>query len=236
MRKFLASLIALAYLLAATPAPAGFVVNSFNIAAPPAVSAYIGTNATNDVNVTSITRTAEPIGVAASDRYVVVAVTWRVTATLNSATIGGATATIHQQHSASNEGSAIISLLVPSGTTATIVLNFSTGVYRVTTHVYNINSLVSNANFDAATATGVDPSVNINVDAGGVIIAVACWGSATVGTTWTGVTERYDALNNGSEGTTTGNLDYAAPVTAQQVKANFVAVTSETSLTAVSFR
>jgi hypothetical protein len=176
-----------------------------------------------------------PLGIPAGNRYVVAALTWRFTGAITSATINGVAATVHTQVTSNNACSAIIGALVPTGETGDIVVNYSSGITRPTAHVYALYGLASSTPTDTVTATGVDPGGVIDVAAGGSLIAAATNEATTLGSIWTGVTERADFQVPGGEITSSGNLDYVGAVVNQAVSVNFTATTAVASLAAASF-
>lgn len=202
------------------------------------VTSYNGGNAAPTIVTTTVTWTAAPIGTASANRYVVVCVLARLpSATLNSLTIGGTTATILLQRSVTNESPAIAILLVTTGTTADIIATYSGNPARATMLSMSIINLVSTTPVGTiSTGSVADPSGTVNVNAGGCIIAIANTDNSTTGTTWTGVTEDYDAVQGGAELVSGGHLDYASAVTPQTVTADFVSAGSSTNLLAVSMR
>jgi len=172
------------------------------------IISYIGTM---DVAIPAAiaTFTNQAIGTPASDRLVVVLIGgWRagLARTLSSVTIGGNAATIHLQQTNTGGSAgptlAIASLVVATGTTATIVATYSSGEAQATSHVYTITGLNSTtpvATNSAAVASG-DPSTTVNVTGTGV--AVALWSGTTNTTgpaTFTGLsTKDYDAVVGGT--------------------------------------
>lgn len=169
-----------------------------------------------------------PMGNASAQRRVVVTVHW-VTNTdniaLSSAAIGGVGATIHVQRGhtggATGLGVAIISAIVPTGTTGNLDLTFSTanttrvfaGIYRLK----NYNTLVNTGN-DQTTGTTGALSTSVSTTSPGVVIGAYTGSTATVGTdiAWTNVTEQFEIANTGrfgsawATGLSTGSLNVQA--------------------------
>lgn len=146
-------------------------------------------------------------GDARADRRIFVAVHWWEGfphETVSSATIGGVAATIHIQdgHSGGSTGfgCAIISAVVPTGTSGTIVITTSdnSNIGTVGINTFVTYGLASSSPFDTAFAeasgTATDLTDTINVPGGGFVLAV--FTSSTNATsktvTWTGVNEIYD--------------------------------------------
>jgi hypothetical protein len=167
-------------------------------AAPPPPSLEFRVSAVDATDLTTYTFSTVDIGVADSTRRVIVGVAGAAGAarTLSSATIGGVSATIHTNLSSADHSS-LISVLVPTGTTATIVLTFSGGMISAGIGVYRlINETVSTPHATATDTTlsaGV-LSTTIDVPSNGALVAV-CKGFAAISPptyTWSGATERYD--------------------------------------------
>lgn len=147
------------------------------------------------------TFTSRAIGAADATRRVVVVCHWsRTTAVvaLSSATIAGVSATIHVDDGGSGLGGrvAIISALVPTGTTATVVLNFATTQNRAFIAVYRAINESSASPFATAsdnTVTGNQFDTTINIPGNGWVVAGVNANQAGSGMTWTltGVTIQY---------------------------------------------
>lgn len=148
-------------------------------------------------------------GDARADRRIVAVIHWSeggTHRTLSSATIGGVAATVHVQrgHSGGSTGlgAAIISALVPTGTTGAVVCTFSGGgTADVSCGVYRLTGLTSGTPTDTDSAesqvTTTDITVTITMAAEGIVIAGYTGSTnATSVVTWTGVTEQYDGEDN----------------------------------------
>lgn len=163
----------------------------------PAAAAYVtrgGPGAQTGSN--PYTWSGVSIGAAASDRLVIVSVGWAGlgTVTLSSATIGGVSATIVAQTTGTNTGIAIIAAVVPTGTTADIVVTMSAGMSRFYYAVWRGTGFVSTTAYDTdAPAGGASSarSATIDVPAGGFVFATS-QGADSGGVTWTNVTEDWD--------------------------------------------
>ena len=161
---------------------------------PSAVVTYIG--ATQDTNnLTSYTFTNASIGTASNDRIVVVGIgSVAVSAgTVSSVTIGGNTANIDTQISGGQ--TCIASLLVTSGTTATIVVNYTAGRGNCTIYVWTITKAksISPKSVDSQSNSTSNPSITLNGQTGAVGCAVTFVNTTgTSSFTWTGMTENAD--------------------------------------------
>lgn len=165
----------------------------------PAVPTFIGvTDDTSDASTYTFTGAA--IGVAATDRLVVVGIGASAggARSVSSVTIGGVTAALINTSTLSADGIAAIACLrVAAGTTANIVVNFSGGCTSCSIGVWNINGQqsdtpVANLNSNSASSDN-GKNVNIAVKDKGCAIGVSAKGFQNDGYTWTGASERYDA-------------------------------------------
>lgn len=166
----------------------GFGCKRASAASGPSLS-YQSSNNTN-TSATSHTFTSQSIGAEGANRAIVVVVGYYTgaSATLSSATIGGTSATITNQVLGTSNGSAIIIAAVSSGTTATIVLNWSANAQGISVAVYRVVDLVSVTAHASSTDTGTPASLTVNVPANGIIIAGSATidGSPTVPSSWVG--------------------------------------------------
>lgn len=166
----------------------------------PATISYLGLLTPTLVSGTTYSSTGAAIGAAAADRRVFCIVDWTKSgspSSLSSATIGGVAATIHAQNKVASVfglSVAIISALVPTGTTATVSLTFSAaaspglGVYRVT-------GLQSATALDVISTGGSlgDPySDTIDVAGQGILLFGGTIYSGATGFTVGGATEDFD--------------------------------------------
>jgi hypothetical protein len=142
------------------------------------------------------------IGVAASDRLVVVVATSTKSISpardFTAVTIGGNAATIHATTSEGDPGIggnpsmsiAIASLSVPSGTSAAISVTLAGNVDGACIAVYALYGLSSYSPFDTGTGSNIggNPSLTLDVPAGGFVIAGYGGMGGTLGSaTWTGL-------------------------------------------------
>lgn len=164
---------------------------------PPATLGFIGaTNYPNDGQ--TVTFTGVAIGTAAADRYVFITIPYYNGGTANysiaSVTIGGVLATIHAQPFAAYDtrgGCAIVSALVPTGTTATVVIAYASsgaGYYRPRIAVYRVTGLKSNTPFHLITdtdaqGTHVPRTFTVNTVKGGfVLLGCSVYGNSNTRT------------------------------------------------------
>lgn len=160
---------------------------------------------TDTSDAASYTFTDHAIGTASADRVVLVVIRAfdSVTYTFGTVTIGGNNATslvdiLHDVTSNRFSRVAIHALLVPTGTTATIVVPLATGAAdrcSVSVHALTGTGGAVTA-FDTVTDTATGTlSGLLDIPAGGAAIAGASFADTTAfseGATWTGLTETAD--------------------------------------------
>jgi len=162
--------------------------------------AYVS-DAADDVNRITYTFSAQDIGAENDDRLVIVGVSWFDTAIgtkINSASIGGISASIHTGQKSNNDfnmGADIISATVPSSTSANIVITMNVSVSNAQITVYRATGLTSSTphdtdNYRGDNSTGATMSVNI--PSGGILVAVSGTATDTLTAGWTGATEDID--------------------------------------------
>ena len=168
---------------------------------PPLGSTETITFITNGASVaasTTVTITGVSIGVAALDRRVILAIHTRQS-TVTAVTIGGIAAVIHAAGAnPSYFDTTIVSAVVPTGTTATVVItknNASSGTYiGVFRSVGSIDPPVA-----SASSVSLTPDLTSSVTFGPPgytgVVAISVLGNNP--TTWTGATEVYDVADGG---------------------------------------
>ncbi|MPY72880.1 MAG: hypothetical protein GEU87_01335 [Alphaproteobacteria bacterium] len=154
-------------------------------------------------NLTIYTFAAKAIGAADAGRVVAVSIHGRTGTsgkTILSVTIGGVAAT-QRVFAEGGPGTvrnqcAVWTANVPTGTTADVVVTWSAEVVTCAITVYRLE-ISSETPTDTATDildTAEVLTLNLDVAAGGIIIAAATNGVAASSATWAGITERHDAL------------------------------------------
>jgi hypothetical protein len=160
---------------------------------------YLG-SADNTTDTNSPNFGSFSLGTAAVDRYIVVCSTGRksgtAVTTVSSVTVGGAGLSVVRQQSnvATNiNHAAIYGGIIATGTSATIVVNYTTAgtMLRTGIDVYALYGLESTTAFDHEQSTASNPSVSLDIPARGVCIGIACT-AAAAGATWTGISENSD--------------------------------------------
>lgn len=176
----------------------------------PAMITYVSTaEQAEAASGSSFTFTAQDIGVAAANRYVLVGVLTAdgtaAGATITGCTIGGNAATSHGQNGGTLVRAALFGLLVAAGTTADIVVTMSASiggsatVVPCTIGVWNANGLLSTT--PGATATDYDTTGDLALglasSADGIAVAVAGhWNGAAAA--WSGYDSTKDFTQSGS--------------------------------------
>lgn len=181
---------------------------------------------------TSLTYTAAPIGAAATDRLVVVVVGQKPVSppTLNSVTVGGVSAT--KQIGIGDGNLTVVSIwtaIVPTGTTANVVAQFSGSRDGSSITVYTIHGGASpTAKRTAAkeNLVGVSTSVSVNMDISqkdAVILGAASNYASAANSTITGATENveYRDLNGANGVNIAASILLQTPQTARTFTATF---------------
>lgn len=134
------------------------------------------------------------IGDAAADRHVLLAVCGtNGTRTVESATIGGVTATKVHELQSGNGTIAVLRALVTDGTTANVAISWSGAQSRCGIAWWTATGIGDGTEHHKVTSTANPSVATVNTLAGGFAIAAAFDGNNNNRTyTWTNVTERYD--------------------------------------------
>jgi hypothetical protein len=161
----------------------------------------------DSVNRTTYTFSTKSLGSAAADRKIIVGVSAGGSSsgvTLNSVTVGGISAT---QIVATTDGENMAQIWVasvPTGATGNVVLTFSTDKGRCGIGLWAMYGASSTAT-DTGFATANPSSDTLNISAGGVAVGVYSLSQSTDRTTtWTNLTEDYDAVVESGGGTHSG--------------------------------
>jgi len=156
---------------------------------------------TKVVSASSTTFTAMDIGTAAADRYVIAACNFNNVGTSLAVTIGGVSATIAKKNSAfSNPTASLSYALVPTGTTADVVVNVGGTTTRWGCSTFRMvgwqgSNLVTNSNQNSTSM-----SANLTLPSRGSAVATSSWCTNTtikdpaISVTWTGPTEYQDTF------------------------------------------
>lgn len=221
----------------ATPSPSSSYA-AFQIGIPPdsATTRYV-TTVSSTTDLTTYTFSNASIGTAASDRYVIVgfsASTGTAGITISSVTIAGITATLlsKAEYSATSASrvSGIYMAAVPTGTTATIVVTYSSTMARMALNVYRCIGLPTITPHSTASVTGASGTaytLDVSGSSAGFVIAQAAV-QASTSFTWTGLTEDSDSVIEAaitqSAASTNTSASGSVPVTATSgVSGNYAA-------------
>lgn len=180
------------------------------------------TNATDPTNATSWTFTAQAIGTAAADRYVIVGVGISNNASEpTSVTVGGVSATKVVGTAGGAHCAGLWVALVTGGTTADIVVNASGTTDRCAIGVWSATGLLSVTPNNTATSNAATGSCTVTTLAGGFAISFCHLGYGTVTWSGTGVTQDFNASieasvkNTGASASTDGtSLTFTATYSA----------------------
>jgi len=199
IRRFLITLAALAYLVSATTAQAGYLINPFWVAtSPPSITFLQCTSSISDL--TTYTFAAQNVGTASDDRYTGVGVFGQDATTIfgvSTVTVGGGSATeIVDEDGTGLVDTAFYMFLNTAGTSEDIVVTFSEAVTGAGVCLFQINNIASGTAVasvpDDDTAAG-PVILTHNVSALGVSVGVCTTQGIGNRTSWTGQTERTDA-------------------------------------------
>ena len=164
-----------------------------NVAALPAI-AFLQT-VESITNETAHTFSAFNFGADAASRRIFIFAVWQGTAnTLTSITIGGVTATVHVTTTSGGANCALVSALVPSGTSGDVVVTVGATSNRFGIAGWNVTNL-TNASPTSTDSSAGATSDTLTVDAASacIVIAGALSGSGSPGDiTISNVTERFD--------------------------------------------
>jgi len=163
----------------------------------PAVCTFLQ-NTSDLTTQTTYTFAAQNLGTASAERYIICSIVTRKAGTggaINTVTIGGISATIVGQVTGTSDGNSMVTgiaiAVVPTGTTGTVVVTLNVAHLRCGIALYAATSVGTAAVSEVLTSTATDPTVTLDIPAGGFAVGVAGMGAST-SATWTGLTETYD--------------------------------------------
>ena len=202
---------------------AGVVVTT---SAPAALVGTYQTNAVDAADLTTYTFLAQAIGAASATRRVVVPVLTNSARAVVSVTIGGVAATIDKAFNAAGVGTvAFASAVVPTGTTADVVVTLDGVGLGCGIGVWSLSKGAATGQF--AQSTGADPvPLTVTTLAGDFVIAYSfTTGVGTALFVWTGATERFE-IDVYSSTTTHSGADVVAAGASTVVSVDVSATTS----------
>lgn len=220
------------------------ILSGLGSTAAPATVTYVGNNF-DGAPASTITFTAEPIGTAAADRFVVVAVNIQDnsagTTAITTMTIGGNNAALlHSFKCATHRTmTAFYGLLVTSGTTADIVVTANDAWDGVAIGVWRCNSLQSETPTDTGGNDTASAAITdtINVSAGGVALAAGGVSNGNTTYTWSAPTERFDVVTDSATDSWSGaSLAYASAQSPLTVTLTPAATGTEQHMVCISLR
>lgn len=195
-------------------------------------------NGVSGTDGTSYTFAAQAIGAAAANRRAIVAFGYAATGTPlpSSVTIGGVAATLDADSGAlvGNRRVAIYSAIVPTGTTADVVLTFPSTVARLGMGLWTIGGNPtgqsnSQPNIDSGTLT-------VTTVAGDYVVACGYISqTVSLSVNWTGATERFDANVEGTTDDFSG-ADVQAAGTSTAIGFSTSAVSNQEGFLAAAYR
>ena len=169
---------------------------------PPVTGGY--RNAYSDLNngLTTYTLSSVDIGSAAANRYIVIGVSRNLVATAGKATAVNLNGTISCTKLVDDHGSSttaislwVTSAAVTSGATATVNVTFGDISGHCGIWVYAFYGIDPASYVTSYSASGSSPSLSLNTLAGGCAVGMVFnYGFGTPTTSWTGLTENYDAV------------------------------------------
>ncbi len=185
--------------------------------------------------------TSRAIGTAASGRRIIVAVSAGNSGSLapSTVTVGGISATkvTGSDVAASTAGVSLWIAQVDTGTTATIVVTFSSSPPRCGIGVWAAYNLLNSAAVDVETASGSSPlAISLDVLSGGIVIAADANGGSARTRTWAGVSEDYDETVSSSNTQSGGHAAFASSQSGLAVTSTLSGSAASFALTGASFR
>jgi hypothetical protein len=170
-------------------------LNGFGVGANVVVALTFTDHAVDASDAATYTFSSRAIGAAAGDRQVFVAVAGVNTGDVTSLTVAGISATKLVGQTFTGAATSNVEIWradVPSGTTATIVVNTTTSGNRLGIGVYAATGALNTAFHSFTSGNNATNSGSINIPANGGCIGVAVTTSGGTSFTWTGLTEQYD--------------------------------------------
>lgn len=161
----------------------------------PAIATYLDSDH-SATDLSTYTFTDMSIGTAYNNRYIAIFVnvpSSSAAADVTSVTIGGIAASqlIGTQLTLNNKAY-LYGAIVPTGTTATVVIALDATAVRCAVSLYSIAGQKSNTPINTYADITDPPSQSVVVPAGGCLVAFSQENGATLSATWTGATEDFD--------------------------------------------
>lgn len=208
----------------------------------PATVTYIGTDGYTGADQDPLTISAMGIGAAADRDLVIVGIQCHKGGTnltaITGVTIGGVSATVLVSVDG-NDGSnaevvALAAAVVPTGTTADVVITGNNGIRNADVVVYTAKNVDTTAH-DTQSSTAANPSATIAVTAGGIIIAYAATANGGITFTWTNLTEDVDIVGTGGGASSGASDAFAVADAARTITATLSSGSSRRAMGIVSY-
>jgi hypothetical protein len=192
----------------------------------------------DDVDRTTYTFSTQAIGTAAPDRRVIVGLYSANTAgTVNSVSVGGVAGTQQKTVTSGDARAELWIAAVPTGATGDVVVVHSAGQQRCAIVVWAAYGLNSSTATDTASASSGDPITTntLDVQAGGIAVAMVGANNAASGVTWTGLTEVADGTVE-TVPYSGASLAFSGPQTNLTVEADLPGTPASQALVVAAFR
>lgn len=186
-------------------------------------------------NLAAYTFAAQNFGAAATNRYIIAVINMDGTDGVTSVTIGGVAATVVATAvTGSLYVSSIAIALVPTGATGDVVIDPLASGTQCQVSLYRATNLVSATPIATTTSSSSNPTLNINVQAGGFAVAGGINNNGGAGVSWSGLTENLE-LSSESRTLTTASIKTATTESPKSISATFVSA-STCAAVAASFK
>lgn len=178
---------------------------------------------------TSVYGFSMSLGTADSNRFILVPVSWQTSTTsaISSLLVAGVTATLLVFGGLSGGRAASIYMIgLPSGTTGTVTVNFDVSPANCNVATYSVSGLLAVGANGTAVSTAVSPTATLSCDEFGAMLGCAYGGAAVLPTsTWSGLTEDFDA-SNGVQDFSTAHENFTSAQTNLALMCSFTTAVS----------
>lgn len=164
-------------------------------------------SAGDGTDLSTYTFSTQNLGSASSDRKIICTVNGRSSdggaRTITSVTIGGVAATEVRDDTSNGNVCGIFIASVPTGATGDVEVVFSNTMGDCNIHLYHTTGVGSNTANDSGTSTANPLTYDLDIEAGGIAVAIASSDDGAATATWAGLTEDFDdatALGNDNSG------------------------------------
>lgn len=171
---------------------------------PPTPSFNLLSNYWETANQSSYTDSSVNLGIEASGRFIVVAVSYLSgsnSRAITGITVGGSSLTEDIQNrnsgNSTNPCVAMFSGVISTGTSGDVVITLAGTVNNMMMSTYSAYNLVNNAVYDTDTASGGTSTMSINIPTKGIALGAGGGNSAVSSCTWVGLDEDNDQDDGG---------------------------------------